>query len=245
MRQLAGRATSKLLPKGWKLETLQTTAAQTPCRRRPVGTACAGCTGFEERRPDLWTKFRFRYNEYPQLVATGLSLEIKFRISYQPVSMSSAASHQSRGPHLNDNEDQTDELPGVLLRRPTLQYVLLAALGILGIYLSLPLGFDPQTTVEWVDLIINIIILVPIGRVVRALPTNLGDREPAGTINEDDLANRRNPQGDHPAGCRARTDRSSNTDLLGTAQRRSLARRERPGRTRMSNLVPTERNKST
>jgi hypothetical protein len=161
MRQLAGRATSKLLPKGWKLETLQTTAAQTPCRRRPVGTACAGCTGFEERRPDLWTKFRFRYNEYPQLVATGLSLEIKFRISYQPVSMSSAASHQSRGPHLNDNEDQTDELPGVLLRRPTLQYVLLAALGILGIYLSLPLGFDPQTTVEWVDLIINIIILVP------------------------------------------------------------------------------------
>jgi hypothetical protein len=73
---------------------------------------------------------------------------------------------------LNDNEDQPDELPGVLLRRPTLQYVLLAALGILGIYLSLPLGFDPQTTVEWVDLIINIIILVP-SSVLAAAGTGL------------------------------------------------------------------------
>jgi hypothetical protein len=62
---------------------------------------------------------------------------------------------------MNDIEDQPDELPGFLLRRPILQYVLLAALGILGIYLSMPVGSDPQTTVEWVDLIINLIILVP------------------------------------------------------------------------------------
>ncbi len=29
---------------------------------------------------------------------------------------------------VNDNDDHPDELPGFLLRRPTLQYVLLAAL---------------------------------------------------------------------------------------------------------------------
>ncbi len=73
---------------------------------------------------------------------------------------------------MNDNEDQPDELPGFLLRRPILQYVLLAALGILGIYLSMPLRFDPQTTVEWVDLIINLIIFVP-SSVLAAAGTGL------------------------------------------------------------------------
>ncbi len=62
---------------------------------------------------------------------------------------------------MNDSEDQPDDLPGFLLCRPTLQYALVAALGLFGIYLSLPLGFDPQTPVEWVDGIINLLILVP------------------------------------------------------------------------------------
>ena len=62
---------------------------------------------------------------------------------------------------MGDNEEVPEDVPGFLARRPTLQYVLLAALGVLGVYLSQPLGLEPQSTVEWVDLLINIVILVP------------------------------------------------------------------------------------
>lgn len=62
---------------------------------------------------------------------------------------------------MSDKEELPDDLPDFLVRRPTLQYILLAGLGILGVYLSAPLGFAPQSTVEWVDLIINIAILLP------------------------------------------------------------------------------------
>jgi hypothetical protein len=62
---------------------------------------------------------------------------------------------------MSDEEELPDDLPGFLARRPSLQYVLLAGLGILGVYLSAPLDFAPLSTVEWVDLMINIAILVP------------------------------------------------------------------------------------
>ena len=62
---------------------------------------------------------------------------------------------------MSDIEELPKDLPGFLARRPTLQYVLLAALGILGIYLSMPIGLDPQSSVEWLDLMITVVIFVP------------------------------------------------------------------------------------
>ena len=62
---------------------------------------------------------------------------------------------------MSDKDEHPENLPGFLVRRPTLQYILLAGLGTFGVYLSAPLGFAPQTTIELVDLIINIAILVP------------------------------------------------------------------------------------
>lgn len=62
---------------------------------------------------------------------------------------------------MSDKEELTEELPVFLVRRPTFQYVLLAGLGTLGVYLALPLNSAPQSTVEWIDLMINILILIP------------------------------------------------------------------------------------
>lgn len=60
-----------------------------------------------------------------------------------------------------DKEELPEVLPVFLVRRPTLQYILLAGLGILGVYYAMPLGSAPQSTIEWIDLMINIAILVP------------------------------------------------------------------------------------
>ncbi len=44
---------------------------------------------------------------------------------------------------------------------PTLQYAGLTALGAFGIYVSLPIYLNPQSTLEWIDLAINLVIFVP------------------------------------------------------------------------------------
>jgi hypothetical protein len=48
-----------------------------------------------------------------------------------------------------------------LQRHPALLYSALMLLGALGVYVSTPIFFSPQTTLEWIDLSINLIIFVP------------------------------------------------------------------------------------
>ena len=48
-----------------------------------------------------------------------------------------------------------------LLLSPCLHYCLLMVLGAFGIYVSMPIDFSPGSSVEWVDLIINLVIFVP------------------------------------------------------------------------------------
>ena len=57
-------------------------------------------------------------------------------------------------------ETSEDQKP-FLERYPTLQYLMLTALGTLGIWISMPIVYPPQSTVEWVDLVINLLIFVP------------------------------------------------------------------------------------
>ncbi len=52
-------------------------------------------------------------------------------------------------------------LPGFLARHPAAQYLLVAVLGVVGIFIAMPIDLSPSSRVEWVDLIINFIILVP------------------------------------------------------------------------------------
>ena len=47
------------------------------------------------------------------------------------------------------------------LRHPSLQYLLIMLLGSYGVYISMPIDLHPQSTVETLDLIINLIIFVP------------------------------------------------------------------------------------
>lgn len=54
-----------------------------------------------------------------------------------------------------------EEQTRLLERYPTLQYCLFMALGAFGIWVSMPIAFPPQSGVEMVDLIINLIIFVP------------------------------------------------------------------------------------
>ena len=53
---------------------------------------------------------------------------------------------------MSDKEELPEDLPVFLVRRPTLQYILLVGLGILGVYLAMPLGSAPQSTIEWIAL---------------------------------------------------------------------------------------------
>lgn len=46
-------------------------------------------------------------------------------------------------------------------RHPALLYSALMLLGAFGVYVSMPILFNPQTTLEWIDLAINLIIFVP------------------------------------------------------------------------------------
>jgi hypothetical protein len=55
----------------------------------------------------------------------------------------------------------TEGLPAFLGRHPTAQYALLCALGVIGIFLAMPIGLSPASRLEWVDSIINFVILVP------------------------------------------------------------------------------------
>ena len=48
-------------------------------------------------------------------------------------------------------------------RSPTLHYCLLAALGAFGVYVSMPIQLNPESTIEWLDLAINIVIFIPCG----------------------------------------------------------------------------------
>ena len=43
-----------------------------------------------------------------------------------------------------------------LARHPLAQYWLLVLLGAFGIYLSMPIAFDPESTLEWIDLEIGL-----------------------------------------------------------------------------------------
>ena len=47
------------------------------------------------------------------------------------------------------------------VRHPTLDYSLLAVLGVYGVYVSMPIFYHPQSTLEWVDLAINLAIFIP------------------------------------------------------------------------------------
>ena len=53
-----------------------------------------------------------------------------------------------------------NEAKAVVLGNPTFHYCLLMVLGAWGVWISMPL-YEPQTTVETVDLVINLIIFVP------------------------------------------------------------------------------------
>ena len=46
-------------------------------------------------------------------------------------------------------------------RHPALLYSVLMLLGAFGVYVSMPIHLSPQTTLEWIDLSINLIIFVP------------------------------------------------------------------------------------
>ena len=48
-----------------------------------------------------------------------------------------------------------------LARHPTVQYCLLVLLGVFGVYLSMPIDFGPESTIKRIDLVINVMILVP------------------------------------------------------------------------------------
>ena len=54
-----------------------------------------------------------------------------------------------------------EEQTPLLERYPTLQYLLFMALGAFGVWVSMPLVYPPQSIVEWVDLVINLVIFVP------------------------------------------------------------------------------------
>ncbi len=47
------------------------------------------------------------------------------------------------------------------LQHPSVQYCLIMVLGSYGVYVAMPIDLDPQSTVEWIDLVINIIIFIP------------------------------------------------------------------------------------
>lgn len=53
------------------------------------------------------------------------------------------------------------ESPTAFARNPTLHYCLLAVLGAFGVYVSMPIQFNPQSTVERIDLAINLAIFIP------------------------------------------------------------------------------------
>ncbi len=48
-----------------------------------------------------------------------------------------------------------------LAQHPTLHYCLLMVLGAFGVYVSMPIFFHPQSTIEWIDLAINVAIFIP------------------------------------------------------------------------------------
>ncbi len=54
-----------------------------------------------------------------------------------------------------------DEPPAFLRRHPALLYGLITALGAFGIYISMPIFFRPESTLQWIDLAINLLIFVP------------------------------------------------------------------------------------
>lgn len=46
-------------------------------------------------------------------------------------------------------------------RSPAVQYCLLAVLGAFGVYVSMPIQLNPQSTIERIDLAINLAIFIP------------------------------------------------------------------------------------
>ena len=47
------------------------------------------------------------------------------------------------------------------LQHPSLHYCLLMVLGFFSVYISMPIVLYPQSTVEWIDLVINLTIFIP------------------------------------------------------------------------------------
>ncbi len=57
-------------------------------------------------------------------------------------------------------EPTPERISAFLARHPTAQYWLLVLLGTFGVYLSMPIVLGPESTIEWIDLVINLTILV-------------------------------------------------------------------------------------
>jgi len=78
---------------------------------------------------------------------------------------------------MEDAESLTERLARYVSRWPVLQYALVTGLGVIGVLLALPIGLQPASRLEWVDLVINFLILVPsvalisIGGVLTAAST--------------------------------------------------------------------------
>lgn len=53
-----------------------------------------------------------------------------------------------------------EKFSAFLARHPTAQYWLLVLLGVFGVYLSMPIVFGAESTIEWIDLVISLTILV-------------------------------------------------------------------------------------
>ena len=49
-------------------------------------------------------------------------------------------------------------------RHPTLHYCLLMSAGAFGVWVSMPLFFRPQSTLEWIDWTINLFIFIRLAR---------------------------------------------------------------------------------
>ena len=57
-------------------------------------------------------------------------------------------------------EPSPEKFSAFLARHPTTQHWLLVLLGVFGVYLSMPIAFGPESTIEWIDLVINLTIFV-------------------------------------------------------------------------------------
>ena len=63
--------------------------------------------------------------------------------------------------HRSTEKLPMEESPTSRTRHPALHYCFLAILGTFGVYVSMPIRLNPQSTIDWIDLAINIAIFIP------------------------------------------------------------------------------------